>query len=84
MHPSAYKLTQTYDPTADQLLLQISGRIFIGFFEGDQGPSGQVETGGALLSVVGNAQITVDGSTGEYTSFSLTGRFTDLCPLLAG
>jgi hypothetical protein len=81
---SRYKATETFDPETNELFVEISGRFFINLFEGDQGPSGEVEEPGELLSVIGHQQFTVDPDTGVITSYSLDGRATDLCSLLSG
>jgi hypothetical protein len=82
VHRSSYKVTEIYDPIGHEFLVEISGRIFIVLFEGEPGPSGEVGSDGALLSLVGHVQFTVDVS-GSITSFSLDGTSTDLCALLS-
>jgi hypothetical protein len=81
---SRYKVTETFDPEANEVLVEISGRIFIGFIEGDQGPFGEVGEDGLLVSVIGHQQFTVDLGTNVVTSYSLDGTATDICPLISG
>jgi hypothetical protein len=70
---SRYKETDT-PLGADELLIEISGRIFISFFPGDQGPFGEVGEPGLLLSVIGHQRITLDLDTFAFTSYSLKAR----------
>jgi hypothetical protein len=82
---SRYKITEIYDPVANEIVVEISGRFFVQFFPGDQGLSGLVEEPGALLSVIGHQRFTVDPDTFAYTSYSLNGRVvTDICAALSG
>ena len=78
------KVTDTFDPEANEIVEEISGRIFIGFFPGDQGPSGLVEEPGAVLSVIGHQRLTYDADTFVITSYSLNGKATDICAQLSG
>jgi hypothetical protein len=77
-------VTDTLDPQANEIVEEISGRIFIGLFPGDQGPSGLVEEPGALLSVVGHQRLIYDADTFVVTSYSLNGKATDICAQLSG
>jgi hypothetical protein len=77
-------VTETYDAEMNDLLVEISGRIFISLFPGDQGPVGEIGENGALLAVVGHQHLTVDLDTDVITSYSLDGQATDLCALLSG
>ena len=76
---SRYKATETYNPESNDVLIEVSGRIYLQFFPGDQGPSGTVGANGALFAVAGHAALTVDLDTFVYTSFSLDGQSLDLC-----
>lgn len=84
---SRYKKTETFDPVADEIVDEISGRFFVNFFPGDQGPSGLVEEPGAVLSVIGHQRFTIDPDPDPFvvTSYSLDGRVaTDICAALSG
>lgn len=83
---SRYKETQTFDPEANEVLVETSGRFFIGFeeWEADKGPLGEVGEDGMLASVIGHEQYTLHPDTGVITSYSLDGRATDICALLSG
>jgi hypothetical protein len=75
---SRYKETET--PLGEGLVrFEISGRIFISFFPGDQGPFGEVEEPGLLLEVIGHQRITAEADTLVFTSYSLNGQATDIC-----
>jgi hypothetical protein len=78
------KVTDTFDPEGNQIVEEISGRIFILLLPGEQGPSGLVEEPGALLSVVGHQRLTLDADTFVTTSYSLNGKATDICARLSG
>lgn len=82
VHHSKYTITSTVLANGE-LLDVISGQIFVGLWEGDQGPNGLVGTNGALLSLNGHARITFDPVADVFTSFQLNGTATDLCALLA-
>jgi hypothetical protein len=78
------KVTETVDPATNELLVQISGRVFINLFPGDQGPFGEVQAPGAVLSVIGHQVFTVDLDTEVVTSYSLDGRVVaDICAELS-
>ena len=83
---SRYKETQTPDPEANEVLVETSGRFFIGFeeWEADKGPLGEIGEDGMLASVIGHEQYTLHPDTGVITSYSLDGRATDICALLSG
>jgi hypothetical protein len=77
------KITETYDPATNDVFVNISGRLFIQFFPGDQGPFGEVQSPGALLGLIGHFQYTFDLDSFLITSFSLDGTATDLCAQLS-
>lgn len=78
------KVTDTFDPQTNEIAEEISGRIFVAFLPGDQGPSGVVEAPGAVLSVIGHQRLTYDADTFAVTSYSLNGKATDICAQLSG
>lgn len=80
---SRYKGTETFDPDANEVLIETSGRVFWGLIEGEQGPFGEVGEGGALFRFVGHFKATSDLDTELVTSLSWNGQITDLCALLA-
>ena len=77
------KVTDVYDPVANDVLEEISGRIFVGFFPGDQGPFGEVGATGAVYSVIGHQRLTYDLDTDVITSYSLEGQAIDICAALS-
>ncbi len=79
---SRYKSTAIYDPESNVVFEDVSGRIYIQFFPGDQGPNGVVGEPGALLAVSGHVTLAFDLDTFLFVSFSLDGHATDLCALL--
>jgi ABC-type transport system substrate-binding protein len=81
---SRYQEIETFDPLTNTVELAITGRIWIQFYPGDQGPDGEVGEPGAALAFSGKVQLTIDADTDFYTAFSYQGRFTDLCAELAG
>lgn len=76
---SRYTAIDTYDAVGNAVVSEITGRIMIGFWPGDAGPSGEVEYPGMLLRVVGNISLTFDLNTQLFTAYSLEGQSTDLC-----
>lgn len=78
------KITQTVDPEANEVLFEISGRILINLYPGDQGPFGEVGEDGLVASVIGHQRFTADLDTEVVTSYSLDGQATDVCPLTSG
>jgi hypothetical protein len=74
----------TFDAAANDALVETSGRIFITFLPGDQGPFGEVEDPGLLLSVIGHQSFTLDLDANAITAYSLDGQATDICALLSG
>jgi hypothetical protein len=81
---SRYTVIDTFDPVTNEVLEEISGRIFMQFFPGDQGPFGEVEYPGLLLSVIGDQTLTFDLDANAITAYSLDGQATDICALLSG
>jgi hypothetical protein len=77
-------VTETYDAEANDLSVEISGRVFVSFLPGDQGPFGEVGAAGGLFSVIGHQRFTVDLDSDVITSYSLAGKAIDICPLLSG
>jgi hypothetical protein len=53
------------------------------FFPGDQTDFGTVGEDGALLHVTGHVEGALDLNTELFTSFSLSGRATDICGLIS-
>lgn len=78
------KITDTFDPQTNEIVEEVSGRIFINLYPGDQGPSGLVEEPGAVLSVIGHQRLTFDPDTFVVSSYSLNGKATDICAQLSG
>ena len=78
------KITDIFDPETNEIVEEISGRIFINLYPGDQGPFGEVGEDGAVLSIIGHQRLTFDADTFVVTSYSLDGQALDLCPLLSG
>ena len=76
---STYREVAIYDPGTNDILLEISGRIFWNLYPGDQGPSGVIGEPGAVFGTVGNVTAVLDLDTGLFTSFSLEGTTTDIC-----
>jgi hypothetical protein len=74
---------ETFDPEANSIISEFSGRLLFTFFPGDQGPFGTVGENGAFFAFVGRVELTMDADTGVITSFSLNGSATDVCALLA-
>jgi hypothetical protein len=77
-------VTETYDPETNDVLVEISGRIFVSFLPGEQGPFGEVGANGALFSVIGHQQLTFDLDSNLTTSYSLNGQAIDICPPALG
>jgi len=77
-------VTETFDPVANDLFFEISGRIFVSFLPGDQGPFGEVGADGALFSVIGHQRFRLDLDENLITSYSLNGQAIDICPFLSG
>jgi hypothetical protein len=81
---SRYREIDTYDPVANDLLIEITGRYLLGLFPGDQGPFGEVGENGGAFRVIGHQTFTVDLDSDELvTSYSLNGQATDICPLIS-
>jgi hypothetical protein len=78
-----WNASQTFDPEANSIIFEYSGRLLFTFFPGDQGPFGTDGENGAFFAFVGLVEITIDADTGVVTSFSLNGSATDVCVLLA-
>jgi hypothetical protein len=76
-------VTETFDPEANDVFVEISGRIFISFLPGEQGPLGEVGPDGGLFSFIGHQQLTFDLDSNLTTSYSLDGQAIDICPLLS-
>ena len=74
----------TFDAAANDALVETSGRIFTSFLPGDQGPFGEVEDPGLLLSVIGHQSFTFDLDANAITAYSLDGQAIDICALLSG
>jgi hypothetical protein len=74
----------TFDAAANDAFIETSGRIFITFLPGDQGPFGEVKSPGLLLSVIGHQSFTLDLDANAITAYSLDGQATDVCALLSG
>ena len=73
------KLTLTELTNGDQRV-QASGRTVFYFFEGDQGPFGEVGADGALYYIVGHVDEVLDPDTDfTVTSFEWSGTATELC-----
>ena len=80
---SRYRAIETYDPVTNDVVIQLSGRVWFNLYPGDQGPFGLVDEPGALLSIQGQVAYTFDLDTELVTSFSLDGQATDICALLS-
>jgi hypothetical protein len=80
---SRYTLTETEDPTANVVVVAVTGRFFLLLIPGDQGPFGEVEEGAALFRIVGETRFTVDLELNVVTDFSIDGHATDICAQLA-
>lgn len=74
---------EKFDPETNTVWIEEKGRLFIQFYAGDQGPTGEVDEPGALLAFSGSLQFTWDLNTGLFTDFSYEGKVTDLCAELA-
>ena len=81
---SRFQVTETFDPETNTVFDKIDGRVFVNFRPGDQGPFGEVEEPGLLLSVIGDQELTFDADTALLTSYSLDGTATDICALISG
>jgi hypothetical protein len=79
---AAATITDTFDPVTNEIHEEVSGRLFIVLFPGDQGPFGEVQAPGALLGMIGHWQLNFDLDSFLVTSFSLNGTATDLCEQL--
>lgn len=75
---SRVRALETYDPVANDVLVQVSGRFYFFLVPGDQGPSGVVGEPGVLFSI-GSITYTYDIDTDFVTSTSLVGQATDIC-----
>ena len=73
------QITDRFDPQTNKLRFTTSGRIFISFLPGDQGPFGEVDEPGLLLSIIGHQVATLDLDANVITSYSLRGQATDIC-----
>ena len=76
--PTSGKVTMSELANGDQRL-QASGRNIFYFFEGDQGPFGEVGPDGALYYIVGHVDEVLDLDTGFLTSVEWSGSATELC-----
>ncbi len=77
--PTSGKVTVRDLANGDQRV-QASGRNIFYFFEGDQGPFGEVGPDGALYYIVGHVDEVLDPDTGfTVTSFKWSGSATELC-----
>jgi hypothetical protein len=85
VHHSRYQAMETYDALTNQVHGLSDGTVFAWFFPGDVGPSGEIiGDGGALLSLTGHIEYTLDVDTFVTTSFELDGQVNaDLCALLS-
>jgi len=79
---SRYTATETVDPATGSVHVTIIGRIWIEFYPGDQGPSGEVQEPGLDLLFSGTIEFTVNEND-VFTAFSNTGEYKDLCALLS-
>lgn len=77
------QITERFDPQTNELRFTTSGRIFISFLPGDQGPFGEVDEPGLLLSIIGHQVATLDLDANVITSYSLRGQAIDICAALA-
>jgi len=82
LQQSRYTATETFDPETNTVLVEITGRIWIGFLPGDQGPNGEVEEY-LHYAFKGSLQYTLDLETGLFTAFSYEGTYVDICAELA-
>lgn len=82
VHHTSAKITET-QTSEGEILVEVSGQLFMSFWPGDQGPTGLTDDPGGLFSINGHVRVTMDSSTFVYTSFSLDGTATDLCAALA-
>jgi len=77
--PTSGKVTVSDLANGDQRL-QASGRTVFYFYEGDQGPFGEVGPDGALYYIVGHVDEVLDPETDfTVTSFKWSGTATELC-----
>ena len=77
--PTSGKVTVSDLVNGDQRV-QASGRNIFYFFEGDQGPFGEVGSNGALYYIVGHVDEVLDPDTGfTVTAFEWSGSATELC-----
>jgi hypothetical protein len=77
-------ITRTFDPEANELLFDVTGRLLLNLYPGDQGPFGEVGEDGLVASVIGHQRFTLDLDTEVTTSYSLDGQAIDVCPLISG
>jgi hypothetical protein len=82
VHRSTYHQKITFNHLDGTALDQVYGTYIAAFFEGDQGPEGEVGSGGALYFLVGHASFSYDADD-VVTSFSIDGQATDACQLLS-
>ncbi len=82
LQKSRYHSTTTILPDGKELV-EIDGRFWVAFVEGDVGPDGQVVgPGGAEYFVSGRQTFVYDPKRDAITSYSLTGEATDACEIL--
>ena len=61
----------------------IDGSGWMGFLEGDQGPEGEVGSGGAEYFVTGHQSFVDDPKTDIVTSYEVQGQVIDSCEVSA-
>ena len=82
VHRSDYHLTDELLADGNALTV-IDGKYFISFFEGDQGPEGEVGPGGALYFITGHFEAIYDPETFLVLSWEGNGQAVEVCQLLA-
>lgn len=83
-HDTNAHVTQTFDPDTNTVQVVGNGSLYIGLLAGHQGPDGVVGESGALFSLTGYFELTIDPTNGAVTSFSYEGTVSDLCDQLSG
>ena len=79
---SRYTAIETMDPKTKSVHVTITGRIWLAFYPGDQGPTGVVQEPGLELLFSGTIEFTVNRKE-VFTAFAYTGEYQDLCALLS-
>jgi hypothetical protein len=75
--------TVRFEERDGKVFIESTGHVVFFFLPGDQGPFGAAGEDGAYYHVIGHAKETLDLDQDLITSFSFSGRATELCGLIS-